>query len=545
MAILDRVASRTGWCMLALAVFPVALRLALLARHPVPTPDGADDFSYLLLADTLRHFRLANPMHPMRSFFEAVFILQEPSYSSIFPLGQGIVLALGWMVFGHPWAGVALSMAAIPACCYWMLRGWTTPAWSLAGGAIAALQFGPLCQWMNLYWGGAVSAVAGCLVFGAIPRLTTRRTAAPVLLGCGLAMQFLTRPFECILLALCIAPFLWRRWRATAIVAAVMLPAVGLTLFHNRAVSGSWTTLPYQVSRYQYGIPATFTVQPNPVPHRSLTEEQELDYRAQCIVHGESTDTARSFVERWVQRLRFYRFFFPLPLLLVLPAFLLALRDRRYRWVAITLLVFSVGTNFYPYFYPHYIAAVTSLFVLVGIVALQRLRPRHAAIVLALCAADFVFWYGLHAFATEKSLVSLAQYDPWDFINYGDPYGRAAIDRELARAAGQQLVFVRYSPRHAFREWIHNEADIDRARVVWAADHGPDENEWLQRYYPHRKAWLLEPDATPPRLTPYLAPPPLAPPAAPSAAPEPPPPLRFEDGPVNNTGGIREMQRKR
>jgi hypothetical protein len=51
------------------------------------------------------------------------------------------------------------------------------------------------------------------------------------------------------------------------------------------------------------------------------------------------------------------------------------------------------------------------------------------------------------------------------------------------------------------REWIHNEADIDRSRVVRALDLGPDENAKLVRYYPGRKVWLLEPDARPPKLT--------------------------------------------
>ena len=92
----QRLAARTGWSMLLLAALPVALRLLLLPRHPVPTPAGADSFSYILLADTLRHFRLANPPHPLHQFFETVFVLQDPSYSSIYPLGQGLVLALGW-----------------------------------------------------------------------------------------------------------------------------------------------------------------------------------------------------------------------------------------------------------------------------------------------------------------------------------------------------------------------------------------------------------------------------------------------------------------
>ena len=549
-----RFAARTGWCMVGLAVLPVVLRLALLPRSPAPAPSGADDFSYLLLADTLRHFRLANPMHPMRAFFEAVFILQDPSYSSIFPLGQGIALAFGWVLLGHPWAGVLLSMAAFCGLCYWMLRGWVSPGWALAGGLLAVIEFGPLCEWTNLYWGGGVSAAAGCLVFGAIPRLRSRPGLAPALLGIGLAAGMLARPFEWLLVAVCVAPFLWKRWRAAAIAGVMLLPALGLMALHNRAVTGDWRTMPYELSRYQYGIPATFTVQPNPVPHRALTAEQDLDYRAQSIIHGEGTDSPGRFVERWFGRVRFYRFFFYAPLMAGLPFFVFALRERRYLWVALTLLALSLGTNFYPYFYPHYVAAATCLFVLVAVAALERLSrwraggAAAAATILGLCGAQFLFWYGLHAFAKESVLYAVGRYETWDFISHGDAEGRIEIARQLAALPGKQLVFVRYGPKHAFHEWIHNEADIDGSRMVWAGDRGPDENEWLQRYYKDRTAWLVEPDAQPPRLTRYL-PPPEPPPVvtAPPAqeAAEPKPPLRFEDGPVNNSGGVREMQKKR
>ena len=56
-----------------------------------------------------------------------------------------------------------------------------------------------------------------------------------------------------------------------------------------------------------------------------------------------------------------------------------------------------------------------------------------------------------------------------------------------------------------FEEWVHNLADIDGSRVVWARDLGPAKNEKLQRYYPDRTEWLLEPDAKPPRLSRYAA----------------------------------------
>src|SRR5579872_5873164 len=202
----QRLAQKMAWSMLLLALLPAALRLALVPHYPIPSPAVSDDFSYLLLADTLRHFRLANPSHAYNQFFETFFVLQQPSYSSVFPLGQGLMLAIGWTIFGHPWAGVALSEGVFCALCYWMLRAWTTPGWALAGGLLAVLEFGPLNQWMNSYWGGAVSAMAGCLVFGSLPRLRENgRTRDAVWLGLGLAIQLLTRPFEFVLLALCVA----------------------------------------------------------------------------------------------------------------------------------------------------------------------------------------------------------------------------------------------------------------------------------------------------------------------------------------------------
>jgi len=75
----NRLAQRTVWSMALLALLPVALRLALLGHHPVPSPDVYDEFSHLLVADTLRHFRLANPIHPLHQFFETFFVLQTPS----------------------------------------------------------------------------------------------------------------------------------------------------------------------------------------------------------------------------------------------------------------------------------------------------------------------------------------------------------------------------------------------------------------------------------------------------------------------------------
>lgn len=528
-----RLAAQTGWCMLALALLPIALRLAMLAQSPVPTPNGSDEFSHMLAADTLRHFRMANPPHPLHQFFETTFVLQEPAYCSIFPIGQGIALALGRIIFGQPWVGVLLSVAALSALCYWMLRAWTTPGWALVGGLLTVIQFGPLRYWMNTYWGGAVSAVAGCLVFGSLPRLRASwRIRDAILLGLGISIQWLTRPFECMLLVAAVVLFFlpalrasqqWKKLaRVTAAAALAVLPAAGLTLFQNKQVTGSWTTLPYMLSRYQYGVPTTFTVQPNPSPHRELTSSQQLDYEEQAATHGPGTDTIERYLARLASRARFYRFFFLPPLYLALPFFLPSLRQWRFLWAAVALAMFGLGTNFYPYFYPHYIAVETCLFVLVSVIGLERLGQltirgsaagREAAgLLVILCAAQFVFWYGFHLFANRNAAAAMIQYDAWDDVNHDDPEGRIAVRDRLAQSAGKQLVFVRYWPQHRFKEWIQNAANIDNAPVVWALDRGAVEDESLRHYYPDRTVWLLEPDARPPKLSPFpQEPPPPAP----------------------------------
>src|SRR5205807_9692274 len=115
-----------------------------------------------------------------------------------------------------------------------------------------------------------------------------------------------------------------------------------------------------------------------------------------------------------------------------LPAVLLRLREPRLARVLLCLLIFSLRANFYPYFYPHYIAAAACLFMLVAVKALERLGVQAGRAILLLCAAHFLFWYGLHLAGHEQ----LWGYETWDTIEHGDPDGRIAIDRRLAREPG-------------------------------------------------------------------------------------------------------------
>ncbi len=504
---------KTRWCMLALAILPVGLRLVLLSHHPVPTPDLYDEFGHLFVADTLRHFRFANPAHAMHQFFETFFVLQEPTYSSIYPIGQGLILAIGRAITGYPWAGVLLSTAAFAALCYWMLRGWTTPEWALAGGVLAVIEFGPLNQWMNSYWGGTLAAAAGCMIFGALPRLVEKvRTKDAVILGAGLAIHLITRPYESIFLAigilLCMAPSVKRVGRVLPVIVLAVMPAIGVMLLQNKSVTGHWTMLPYQLSQYQYGVPASLTFQPNPVPHRELTPQQQLEYKSQMAFRATDKETITSYLLRLEYRVRYYRFFFLAPLFLAIPAFCIAaFRNRRFAWVLLTLLVFALGINFFPALQTHYLGAVTCLFVLMSVGGLQQISrwsPEAARMILFLCMIHFGFWYAMHIDDQDDFALAMMRYETWDSINHGNPERRIFVNEQLAEIPGQILVFVHYSPRHVFQEeWVYNEASIDSARIIWARDLGPEEDNKLRALYPGRQVLLLDADQRPPQLSSY------------------------------------------
>jgi hypothetical protein len=70
---------------------------------------------------------------------------------------------------------------------------------------------------------------------------------------------------------------------------------------------------------------------------------------------------------------------------------------------------------------------------------------------------------------------------------------RPRLAAQLGAAPGRHLIFVHYGPGHdALHEWVYNEPDIPKAKVIWARAMTPDEDLELVKAFSGRKYWILE-----------------------------------------------------
>ncbi len=510
-SLFDYLSRRRALAIAMAGLFVFAASAMLSAWKGIRDPDVTDEFSYLLAADTFAHGRLTNPPHRMWVYLEAVHVIHQPTYASKYPPGQGLMLAAGLLIGGHAIIGVWLSMAAAAAALCWMLMAWVPRRWATLGGMM--IVFHPMfLEWSQSYWGGALALCGGAIAAGAFRRILKKpRTRDAILMGAGILVLANSRPYEGAILSFCLgvwmlAWMLGRKGPAARVSLSRIVMPLGLMLaltllwagYYNWRVTGDAVRLPYSVHEEAYGIAPLFLFQNlRPEPRYNHTALRDLHsgweltgYLNQQSLDGVVKGIAIKMRNLFDWNLQSLAFLIPL---LVLPC---ALADR---WTRGALIVISICVSailLETWLLPHYASLLAGLLFVIIMRAMRRL-----------CALR---WRGARAgthilratitMASALLIASWASQPAADGSEWNSK--RARMIEEMRESRERHLVIVRYGPEHwIHQEWVHNEADIDNAPVVWARD--MKDNQPLLEYFSDRRVWLLEVNAGRAALRPY------------------------------------------
>jgi hypothetical protein len=498
----------------------------LLPWAEVPYPGSArDEFSYLLSGDTFASGRLTNPPHPQFRHFESPHILFQPTYSSKYPPGQGLALALGYAL-GHPWIGVLLSMAAMIVVAGWAMRAWLPPPYALLGATLLALRTGVMSYWANSYWGGAVAAIGGALLVGALPGLVKKPTPfGGAMLGLGLGILAISRPFEgflfsAIVLLLWAALFLkqggWTKIRGLGPAVAGGAVSLGIVLVwlgvFQAAVTGNPFKAPYAAWRDSYSRFESFIWETPVEDYRPVNEGYARFVNWVIESHEEYSSPFNRAARMGGQFISFYWG----PML----ALFMALGAWKFRYLQIRLLLLSVALTTLAilvivdlWTFSHYFAPLTAALMIVGVQAIRVVmasarrrfggpRPGYVFLLLGLPAL-LVALNLVGLFLRNTGRIWTTPYYSTGWCCYTFPSERARVERELDAQPGRHLVFVRH-PAEGYwgAEWVYNGASIDGAKIVWAREVSPESDCALRRYYSGRQVWVTYVHEQPAQLTP-------------------------------------------
>lgn len=478
----------------------------------IPSPFIHDEFSYILAADTYAHGRLTNPTHPMWEHFETFHVIQQPNYISKYPPAQGVFMAIGQVLWGHPIYGVWLSAALMCMAICWMLFAWVPGFWALVGGLVTVMQFGMFTYWSQSYWGGAVAALGGALVFGSLPRILRHQQVWDFIwLGCGIELLVMSRPFEGIVVAIPMGIFFlfWKMPRSfpnipmilrkkllsVSVLLLFIIASVGL---YNKVTTGKAFTSPYLLYTKTYSYVPCFTWERlGQKPH--YNNEMLSSFEEKSAQEYFEKKALTSFIERMKRDCkRLFIFFLGFPIASVMVFLIVWRRALAWRIGCFAGFVLLVCWAVVYRTKPHYFAPLTGLVILfivegfrvVSLFRFKRIRFGFF-LVLFLIGIQLIFnitnqkkssWFSVARIQDRKQLQE----------HLPELFTRDQLEKALIKQGGKHLVLVQYLPKHYFYyEWVYNNADIDHSPIVWARSLGAARDQQLLNYFKDRTVWHI------------------------------------------------------
>jgi hypothetical protein len=398
------------------------------------------------------------------------------------------------------------------------------------------MRLGMFSYWSDSYWGGAVAAIGGALLLGALPRvLRFERYRDVILMGLGLVILANSRPYEGFVFSLPVAFALffwifgkseafWERFKHVVVpLTCIVLLGALTTAYYCWRVTGNPVLMPQQVDRQTYAVAPYFLWQ-HPRSQPVYNHEEMRDF----YLHNElgfykQTRPVENLLALWIVRIAHIWCFYLGPVL-TLPLFVaiaisphgITWRElqKQTRFLLVLVAVSITGLMTEVFFFPHYAAPLTCVMFALVLLAMRemrgwRWRGKPTGLFLARAIPIIsLFMVILRVAAVPLHWPLTPSWPPLWYNSVPAQTGRARILAQLRGYPGEHLVIVHYrSPSKLKYDWVYNEADIDNARVVWARDMGGSANKELTDYFEHRRVWLLElgDSEESARLSPYLA----------------------------------------
>ncbi|WP_028388305.1 hypothetical protein [Legionella fairfieldensis] len=517
--IISRVTSNPFLCFLIPFSLVLIGRFVIFSDIPPPQPLIQDEFSYLLAGDTFASFRMTNPMHVFWEHFESIHLLVKPTYMSKYPPMQGIILAIGQLLFGSPWVAVVVSMAIFCGLLPWAFKGWVTPNWAMTGALIATYKIGILSYWTDSYWGGGAAAIGGVLVLGSVKRLVEKPTSSMLaIFSLGSCILANSRPFEGLVLLLGCAGYMSYQWfgnykkifyltaKNMFVSILIIISVLFLMGLYNYRVTGNVMELPYKEHDKQYSIWTPFVWQqvPNkePIYRHDFIRRASVDWESGIKLFSRHHPMI-VFANNFIRIINFYfgqtfylaLFFLMLFLIIGRIKFIRSVFLRQPNIAVMSLLVFYyLASSIILDIIPHYTAPAAGLIYLAMIIVLRAMSEFSYG---GIAAGKIICLLLLPYFIIDTTFLLKSDQNRFLFSKTHFLEKRNRVLSVLNNQPGLQLVFVHQGRLNDPNEiWVYNRADIDASKIVWANDMTPQKNQRLIDYYGNKRAvWKLNDDA--------------------------------------------------